>query len=73
MKELLHDDDIREEARSEGMEIGRNEGMEIGVKIGEQNRDKSLIEIWLQKGKSISTIAEDLGRTEEDVRKLAGV
>ncbi len=61
MKELLHDDDIREEARSEGMEIG------------EKNAIKSLIKTWLQKGKSISEIAEDLGCTEETVRGLAGV
>ena len=37
---------------------------------GEQNRDKELITKWLQKGKSIAEIAENLDRTEEYVKKF---
>ena len=40
----------------QGRKKGRNEG--------EQNRDKELITKWLQKGKSIAEIAENLDRTD---------
>ena len=46
----------------QGRKTGRNEG--------EQNRDKELITKWLQKGKSIAEIAENLDRTEEYVKKF---
>ena len=46
----------------QGRKMGRNEG--------EQNRDKELITKWLQKGKSIAEIAENLDRTEEYVKKF---
>ena len=46
----------------QGRKKGRNEG--------EQNRDKELITKWLQKGKSIAEIAENLDRTEEYVKKF---
>lgn len=46
----------------QGRKKGRNEG--------EQNRDKELITKWLQKGKSIAEIAENLDRTEEYVKSL---
>lgn len=46
----------------QGGKKGRNEG--------EQNRDKELITKWLQKGKSIAEIAENLDRTEEYVKRF---
>ena len=46
----------------QGRKKGRNEG--------EQNRDKELITKWLQKGKAIAEIAENLDRTEEYVKKF---
>ncbi len=33
MKELLHDDDVREEGRAEGRKEGRAEGMEKGKNL----------------------------------------
>ena len=46
----------------QGRKMGRNEG--------EQNRDKELITKWLQKGKTITEIAEDLDQSEEYVKSL---
>ena len=46
----------------QGRKKGRNEG--------EQNRDKELITKWLQKGKTITEIAEDLDQSEEYVKSL---
>ncbi|MBU5429286.1 hypothetical protein KQI22_04270 [Kineothrix sp. MSJ-39] len=54
----------------QGRKIGRSEGMQLGRVEGEQNRDKTLITKWLQKGKTIAEIAEDLDRTEEYVKKF---
>ena len=34
MKELLHDDDVREEGRAEGREEGREEGLSEGLGKG---------------------------------------
>jgi len=62
MKELLHDDDMREEGRIEGREEGREEGI--------KTRDISLIKKWLSKGKTIQEIAEDLDVTEEYVEEI---
>jgi predicted transposase/invertase (TIGR01784 family) len=53
-------------AREEGLAEGRTQGLAEGRK----DRDKSLIMRWLQKGKTISEIAEDLDQSEEYVRKL---
>ena len=43
---------------------------EQGKNEGEQNRDRELIAKWLQKGKTIAEIAEDLDRSEEYVKNL---
>ena len=55
-------DEKRKRKDEKGRKKGRNEG--------EQNRDKELITKWLQKGKSIAEIAENLDRTEEYVKKF---
>ena len=46
------------------------QGRKKGRNAGDQNRDKELITKWLQKGKSIAEIAENLDRTEEYVKKF---
>ena len=48
----------------------RREGYVEGEKHGERERDRSLINRWLQKGKTIAEIAEDLGKSEEYVESL---
>ena len=50
----------------EGLKIGRTEGkME-----GERDRNQELIMKWLQKGKTITEIAEDLDKPIEYVKSL---
>ena len=52
------------------IEMKMDQGRKKGRNEGEQNRDKELITKWLQKGKSIAEIAENLDRTEEYVKKF---
>ena len=59
-----------EQGRKEGVKIGRSEGMQLGRSEGEISKEKELITKWLQKGKSIAEIAENLDRTEEYVKKF---
>ena len=54
----------------EGLKIGRTEGEKLGRSEGERNRDQELIMKWLQKGKTIAQIAEDLDKTEAYVKSL---
>ena len=56
--------------RAEEYEDGKREGLEIGRAEGERERDRFLINRWLQKGKTIAEIAEDLGKSEEYVESL---
>ena len=56
--------------RAEEYEDGKREGLEIGRADGERERDRSLIHRWLQKGKTIAEIADDLGKSEEYVENL---
>ena len=56
--------------RAEEYEDGKCEGLEIGRAEGERERDRFLINKWLQKGKAIAEIADDLGKSEEYVKSL---
>ena len=56
--------------RAEGEKRGRIEGEKLGKIEGERERDRFLINKWLQKGKTIAEIAEDLGKSEEYVENL---
>ena len=58
MKELLHDDDVREEARAEG----RAEGARIKM--------EELIRKKLKKGKSVEEIADALEESVETIQEL---
>ena len=63
----------REEAREEGRKEGREEGREEGKKGREEGRreEKSaLIRKKLEKGKTISEIADDLEDTEANITFL---
>ena len=55
---------------AEEYEDGKREGLEVGRADGERERDRSLIHRWLQKGKTIAEIADDLGKSEEYVENL---
>ena len=59
------------EGKEQGLVEGLAQGKEQGLIEGEKSRDRELILKWLQKGRTIQEIAEDLDRTEEYVRKLA--
>ena len=56
--------------RAEGEKRGRAEGERRGRVEGERERDRFLINRWLQKGKTVAEIAEDLGKSEEYVESL---
>ena len=68
----------REEAREEGRKQGKEEGREEGRKQGEEEGRKqgtlqktcALIRKKLEKGKTISEIADDLEDTEETIAHL---
>ena len=59
----------REEAREEGRKMGREEGREEKRKEFLQ-KICSLIQKKLEKGKTISEIADELGDTEENIARL---
>lgn len=58
------------QGRAEGEKRGRAEGEKLGRAEGERERDRFLINRWLQKGKTVAEIAEDLGKSEEYVESL---
>ena len=67
----------REEAREEGRKLGREEGRMQGREEGREEERKeflqkicSLIQKKLEKGKTISEIADDLEDTEENIAHL---
>ena len=67
----------REEAREEGRKLGREEGRMQGREEGREEERKeflqkicSLIQKKLEKGKTISEIADDLEDTEENISHL---
>ena len=59
------------EGLAEGLAEGKAQGMAEGLAEGEKSRDRELILKWLQKGRTMQEIAEDLDRPEKYVRKLA--
>lgn len=63
-----HRNDWRENYMT--IEMKMDQRYEQGKNEGEQNRDRELIVKWLQKGKTIAEIAEDLDRSEEYVKSL---
>ena len=64
----------REEAREQGREEGRKQGREEGRKQGREEGRKAerstLIQKKLEKGKTISQIADELEDTEENISHL---
>ena len=59
-----------EQGRKEGVKIGRSEGIQLGRSEGEISKERELITKWLQKGKTITEIVEDLDQSEEYVKSL---
>ena len=66
LKTYVNDMDMRREGYIEGEKFG----LERGKAEGERERDRTLINQWLQKGKAITEIADDLGKSEEYVKSL---
>ena len=52
------------------IEMKMDQRYEQGKNEGEISREKELITRWLQKGKTITEIAEDLDQSEEYVKSL---
>ncbi|MBU5430653.1 hypothetical protein KQI22_11370 [Kineothrix sp. MSJ-39] len=63
-------EDGKREGLVEGEKRGRAEGEKLGRAEGEKATHRYLINKWLQKGKTVAQIAEDLGKTEEYVESL---
>ena len=61
---------IRAEEYEDGKREGYVEGEKRGRAEGEKATHRFLINKWLQKGKTIAEIAEDLGKSEEYVESL---
>ena len=61
---------IRAEEYEDGKREGYVEGEKRGRAEGERERDRFLINRWLQKGKTAAEIAEDLGKSKEYVESL---
>lgn len=76
MELIRDDDDWRENYMTIEMKLdqkyeqGKTEGMKIGKTEGEQHRDKVLILKWLEKGKTVKEIAEDLDKSEDYVKSF---
>ena len=78
LKTYVNDMDMRREGYIEGEKLGLERGKAEGEKLGEERgraegereRDRTLINQWLQKGKVITEIADDLGKSEEYVKSL---
>ncbi|MBU5429822.1 Rpn family recombination-promoting nuclease/putative transposase [Kineothrix sp. MSJ-39] len=73
---IRNDDDWRENYMTIEMKMdqkyeqGKNEGIQLGRSEGEISKERELITKWLQKGKSLAEIAEDLDQSEEYVKSL---
>lgn len=67
-----HRNDWRENYMTIEMKMDQKyeQGREIGRSEGEISKERELITKWLQKGKTITEIAEDLDRSEEYVKSL---
>lgn len=67
MKELLHDDDVRQEGRREGIETGRREGFETGRREGEERGKQTALK------ENIYDFLHDLGGIPEALtQKIEG-
>ena len=55
--------------RQEGIGIGRQEGIGIGKQVGRQERDREIILLQKDRGKTPQEIADLLGCTVEEVKK----
>ena len=60
----------REEAREEGRKQGKEEGQKKGREEGRIEEKSALIRKKLEKGKTVSEIANDLEDTEENISHL---
>ena len=60
----------RKEGHKKGRTEGRKEGISIGIKQGIEQRNRDLARKCLQKGISISEIAELTGLTEEQINSI---
>lgn len=69
---IREDDDWRENYMTIEMKMDQKyeQGREIGRSEGEISKERELITKWLQKGKTITEIAEDLDQSEEYVKSL---
>ena len=63
-------EEAREEGRKEGREEGREEGKKKGREEGRREEKSALIRKKLEKGKTISEIADDLEDTEANITFL---
>ena len=63
-------EDGKREGYAEGVSVGIAEGEKRGIAEGEKATHRFLINKWLQKGKTIAEIAEDLGKSEEYLESL---
>ena len=77
-EKYLHDraselGDAKEKGRQEGIGIGKQEGIRIGrqegIGIGRQERDREIILLQKDRGKTPQEIADLLGCTVEEVKK----
>ena len=60
----------REEGREQGRAEGRKQGKEEGREEGRKEEKRALVQKKLEKGKTISQIADDLEDTEENIAHL---
>ena len=60
----------RKQGREEGQKKGREEGQKKGREEGRIEEKSALIRKKLEKGKTISEIADDLENTEENIAHL---
>lgn len=69
---IRDDDDWRENYMTIEMKMDQKyeQGRKIGKTEGEQHRDKVLIFKWLEKGKTVKEIAEDLDKSEDYVKSF---
>lgn len=76
IRKMFHLADIRKtavwkEAHEEGMEQGIGKGIEKGIETGKMQVKRELVRTWLAGGKSVKEIAELLGLSAAEVRRLA--
>ena len=60
----------REEGREQGRAEGREQGKEEGREEGRKEEKRALVQKKLEKGNTISQIADDLEDTEENIAHL---